>query len=202
MSVQDVKTKPYLVGLTGGIASGKTTVSHLFLEEGVSVIDSDQIVKDLWKTDINMVDEIEQAFGYPMNLEGKKKLAKDIFRDEKKRQILNHIIHPRVFHVIEQEKMRLKGEKIIIIDMPLLIEVGYQDKVDEVLLVYVDEPTQIMRLMKRDGISKDEALAKIQSQMSLEDKKAYADVVVNNQQDITSLHAQVKSFLKQRIHEE
>ena len=202
MSVQIVKHKPYLIGLTGGIASGKTTASNMFKEEGIKVIDSDHIVKTLWQNDQDMIKEIELSFGYPMTEEGKKRLASEIFQDDEKRKILNRIIHPRVFSIIEDEKKKLSDEKIIVIDMPLLIEVGYQSEVDTVVLVYVDLMTQLNRLISRDHLSEDSAYLRINSQMSLEEKKDYADLILDNTKEIKYLKEAIKNFLNRVKHEE
>lgn len=197
MSVQIVKHKPYLIGLTGGIASGKTTAATLFKKEGIHVIDSDLIVKMLWQKDSDMVKEIESTFGYLMTSEGKKKLAQEIFQDDEKRKMLNRIIHPKVFQTIEDEKKKLENQEIIVIDMPLLIEVGYQREVDKVVLVYVDLKTQLSRLINRDHISEEDAYLRINSQMSLEEKKGYADLVLDNTKDITYLKSAIHNFLSQ-----
>lgn len=201
MSVQNVKNKPYLIGLTGGIASGKTTVAHFFREHGVPVIDSDTIVKELWEKDHDMVKEIEDAFGIDMSQHGKKILTDLIFHDDQKRMQLNRIIHPKVFLQIEKEKNALHHEPIIMIDMPLLIEVGYQKEVDYVVLVFVDQQTQLKRLMDRDHISEKEAYFRINSQMSLEEKKAYANLILDNTQDIQNLKITIQNFLNQIKHE-
>lgn len=196
MSVQPVNTKPYLIGLTGGIASGKTTAARIFRELGLTVIDSDEIVKNLWKNDRKMVQIIESTFGYPMDETGKKRLAQAIFEDKVKRLSLNSIVHPRVFNTIEIEKRRHKNEPILIIDMPLLIEVNYIPRVDQVLLIYIDQETQIKRLMLRDHVSEEDAKKRMLSQMSLEEKKAYADVIIDNTKSIDDLKVQILAFLK------
>lgn len=196
MSVQRVNTKPYLIGLTGGIASGKTTATRIFRECGLTVIDSDDIVKDLWKNDKKMVQIIESTFGYPMDEIGKKRLAQAIFEDKVKRLALNSIVHPRVFNRIEIEKRKHKNEPILIIDMPLLIEVNYIPRVDQVILIYLDQETQKQRLMLRDHVSEEDAIKRMSSQMSLEDKKAYADVIIDNTKSIDDLQSQILAFLK------
>lgn len=201
MSVQHVKNKPLIIGLTGGIASGKTTAAKFFESLHITIIDSDQIVKELWKHDADMVLLIEETFGYPMDENGKKRLAKDIFQHESLRKKLNAIVHPRVFNEIENLKNSYHDKPIIIIDMPLLIEVGYDQYVDDVLLIYVDRKTQINRLMMRDHISTEEAIMKINSQMSLEEKREFADYIIDNNQDVDSLHEKLKTFLKSIAYE-
>lgn len=201
MSVQVVNNKPLIIGLTGGIASGKTTVSTFFQTLHIPVIDSDSIVKDLWKHDHDMVVAIEEMFGYPMDDKGKKMLAKEIFQHEVSRKKLNAIVHPRVFNEIERQKEKYSTHNMIIIDMPLLIEVGYNHYVDYVILVYVDYETQINRLMHRDDVTKEEAVIKINSQMSLEEKREYADYILDNTHDIESLTQQCESLLKKMSYE-
>ncbi|HAX02889.1 MAG: dephospho-CoA kinase [Tenericutes bacterium GWC2_34_14] len=201
MSVKPVKSKSHLIGLTGSIGSGKTTASKMFQSLGIPVIDSDLIVKNLWKNDLEMVKEIEHIFGFQMDQIGKKRLAHIIFNDEEKRLKLNQIIHPRVFQTIEEEKIKLSDSPSIMIDMPLLFEVGYDRKVDEVVLVDVDKDQQIERIMKRDGISETEAITRIKSQMPLEEKRRLAHVILDNRGDIVSLEHQVKTYIKGLKHE-
>lgn len=202
MSVQPVKDKPLIIGLTGGIASGKTTASRIFKACHIPIIDSDHIVKELWAHDVSMRQEIEDAFGYTMDESGIKRLTQEIFSNDDKRKVLNRIIHPRVFKRIEDLKEGLYHEPIIMIDMPLLIEVGYQKEVDITVLVYVDQQTQLKRLIARDHLGENDAYMRINSQMSLEEKKAHADVILDNRSDIQHLEKQIIGFLKSIKHEE
>ena len=202
MSVQTANIKPMIIGLTGGIASGKSTATHIFRAHQIPVIDSDQIVHDLWNQNKTMVEQIEHHFGFSMAMEGRKKLAQLIFDHADLRQALNAIVHPYVFDKIEQEKIRHDLASVILIDMPLLFEVNYQDQCDEVCLVYVDLKTQIERLMKRDNLTSDEAMKRIQSQMSMDHKKELADVIFDNRQTITDLEDQIESYLRGLLNEE
>jgi dephospho-CoA kinase len=197
MSVQAVKTKPILIGLTGGIGSGKTTASNYFQSLGIPVIDSDLIVKRLWKENMEMVQKIEKSFGFPIKNDlDRKKLAKIIFNDQEKREILNEIVHPYVFQEVEKEKSFYMDRELIVIDMPLLIEVGYRSKVNYVLVVYVSKETQITRLIQRDELSIEEATKRIKAQMPLDEKRAFADVILNNETTICDLYYQIDSFLR------
>ena len=197
MSVQAVKTKPILIGLTGGIGSGKTTASNYFQSLGIPVIDSDLIVKRLWKENMGMVQKIEKSFGFPIENDlDRKKLAKIIFNDQEKREILNEIVHPYVFQEVEKEKSFYTDRELIVIDMPLLIEVGYRSKVHYVLVVYVSKETQITRLIQRDELSIEEATKRIKAQMPLDEKRAFADVILNNETTICDLYYQIDSFLR------
>lgn len=202
MSVQTVKTNQTIIGLTGGIGSGKTTAANHFKSLDIPVIDSDEIVKNLWAFDDDMKHEIEETFGVVISSkDDKKSFAKKIFEDEDKREKLNQIIHPRVFNQIDVLKKTLRQEKIIVIDMPLLIEVGYQNKVDKVMLIYVDLHTQLKRIMARDHLSKKDALLRIQAQMPLEEKKAYADYIVDNHDHKEALYYKIDEIVRGILYE-
>ncbi|MFH0767933.1 MAG: dephospho-CoA kinase [Bacillota bacterium] len=197
MSVQNVSTNSIIIGLTGGIASGKTTASRYFEQLNIPVIDSDLIVKNLWESNEEMITQVESFFGFSIRTyEDRKKLSHLIFHDPTKREALNHMIHPYVFQIIENLKNTYANQKYIIIDMPLLIEVGYQELCDYILVVYVDLETQIQRLMMRDGSIRSEALARIHSQLLLEEKIKHADIILNNNQSKEDLYQQIDAFLR------
>ena len=184
------------IGITGGIASGKSTVGKFLKELGYKVIESDDIVKDLLATNQVVLSSIQAAFPEALEkgLLQKDILAKIIFSDEKKREILNQIIHPLVKESIIQQAESVKDEdEILFIDIPLLYEAKFEDVVDLIIVVYVDYSTQVERLMKRDNINKKYAIKKIASQMSLEIKKKRADFVIDN----TSTEQEMKN----RLHE-
>ncbi len=197
MSVQTVKNKPFIIGLTGGIASGKTTASEYFATKDITVIDSDTIVKKLWKENQEMIQKAESLFGFQIKtIADKKKISQLIFSDKKLRMKLNDIVHPYVYLEIESKISNMDHQKLVVIDMPLLFEVGYEKRCDVTCLVYVDLKTQIERLMKRDSLTKDEALKKIKAQMSLDEKKVKADVIFDNQMDLNYLYYQIDQFLR------
>lgn len=197
MSVQTVKNKPFIIGLTGGIASGKTTASEYFATKDITVIDSDTIVKKLWKENQEMIQKAESLFGFQIKtIADKKKISQLIFSDKKLRMKLNDIVHPYVYLEIESKISTMDHQKLVVIDMPLLFEVGYEKRCDVTCLVYVDLKTQIERLMKRDSLTKDEALKKIKAQMSLDEKKVKADVIFDNQMDLNYLYYQIDQFLR------
>ncbi len=202
MSVQPVNTKPIIIGLTGGIATGKSTASAIFRAAGIPVIDNDHIVHELWNDEKEMIKKVEEHFGFSIHAEGRKKLAQIIFSDETKRKELNAIVHPYVFKKIEEQKEQYHHEPIIVIDMPLLFEVGYEDQCDDVCLVYVDLETQKKRLMMRDQLSIEDAMKRIQSQMSIEEKKELADVIFDNTQTIKDLEDQITSYIRGLLYEE
>ncbi|MBN2541197.1 MAG: DNA-formamidopyrimidine glycosylase [Bacilli bacterium] len=177
-----------IVGLTGGIASGKSFVSNWFSKHKVPVLDADKIYKNLLKTNEIMYNEIVQNFGdiVQRNHEiDRQALGKIIFQDPKKRELLNQITHPFVLEEMKQEiaQYQKKRTKMIILDIPLLFEAKLEYMVDIIMLAYVDPNTQIHRLMDRDQISKSEAEKKIQSQMKLEEKIKKADIIIDNSFD-------------------
>lgn len=197
MSAHHVKPKPYIIGLTGGIASGKTTASRYFHEKGLTVIDSDQIVKKLWNENEEMIQKAESLFGFDIKTKAdKKKLSQAIFNDKKLRLKLNDIVHPYVYHEIQKYIDEHEDIHKFVIDMPLLFEVGYEKKCDVTCLVYVSKDIQIERLMKRDGLSKEEAQKRVFAQLDIEEKKVKADVIFDNQTDLNYLHYQIDQFIR------
>lgn len=190
-----------VIGLTGSIATGKSQVSNYLRDKGIKVVDADLIARDL--VDIPIVkDEIKKAFGENIyvnkNLD-RKKLAEIVFNNDKKRDILNDIMHPHIYKIILDE---IKNSKeIVFVDIPLLFEnekvnEKFGLKFDEIWLVYVDRETQIERLMKRDGISRDYAEKKINSQISVEEKRKKADVIIDNRFTVEETFKQVEKNLK------
>lgn len=190
-----------VIGLTGSIATGKSQVSNYLRDKGIKVVDADLIARGV--VDIPIVkDEIKKAFGENIyvneNLD-RKKLAEIVFNNDKKRDILNDIMHPHIYKIILDE---IKNSKeIVFVDIPLLFEnekvnEKFGLKFDEIWLVYVDRETQIERLMKRDGISRDYAEKKINSQISVEEKRKKADVIIDNRFTVEETFMQVEENLK------
>ena len=190
-----------IIGLTGSISTGKSQVSNYLREKGEKVVDADLIARDV--VDLESVKEkIKKAFGENIYVDDKldrKALAEIVFRDKEKRQVLNEIEHPEIYRLILEEIKKSKGR--VFVDIPLLFESEelnkkYNLNFDEIWLVYVDRETQIKRLMKRDDISEDFALEKINSQMSLEEKKKLADLVIDNSRGLEDTFRQVEENLK------
>jgi dephospho-CoA kinase len=175
----------YKIGITGGIASGKSLVLGILKELGIPVISADDIVKDLQK-DPYYLEKIRVIFGDKV-FEGenlnRKKLADIIFSDESARLKLNSIFHPPVLKEIRKKMEELKEKPIIAVEVPLLFEVGIEDWFDEIWVVYVPLEVQIQRIMNRDKVSREEAIKRIKSQISLEEKIKTAHFVVYNNKD-------------------
>ncbi|MFB4159813.1 dephospho-CoA kinase [Geomicrobium sp. JSM 1781026] len=191
-----------IIGLTGGIASGKSFIAELLQRNGLPIIDADQIAKKIVEPGEKAHALIKERFGngvfHDDDTLHRKKLGVIIFNDEKERQALNDIMHP----LIQEESTRQqrdyeeKGHRTIVYDIPLLVENNRMDSVDQVLLVFVDEKTQLERLMERDNSSEEEAKSRIASQIPLDEKKKYADEIVDNSGSRLDSEKQVEKILK------
>ncbi len=198
MPVQHAKNKPIVIGLTGGIATGKSTASSYLKKQHIPVIDSDEIVKDLWNENQEMLSDIKSVF-HTLN---KKTIANIIYNDTILRNELNAIVHPYVFAEIRKQLKTLQYEKIIVIDMPLLFEVGYQNRVDYTAVVYVDKNDAKIRLMVRDSVSDQEAEKRIAAQMSIDEKCILADFVLDNSKSKAVLYETIDYMLRSILNEE
>lgn len=175
-----------LIGLTGGIASGKSTISKMLKELGAEVIDADLVAREVIQPRSAAWREMVEAFGKGILNDdrtiNRRRLGNVVFPDPKAVEKLNSITHPRIIQRIEDriEDARKRGIAVLVIDAPLLIESGMVPMVDEVWVVMVDPDTQISRLMARDHFTFQEALNRLNSQMPLEEKLKYAHRVINN----------------------
>lgn len=187
-----------VIGLTGGISSGKSLVTAYLEEKGYPVIDSDKIVRDLQESP-QLLKKIGDLFPglVDQGVLQREKLGRLVFSDEKERKKLDDLMHPLVFSVIEKEIQDRQG--LVFVDMPLLLETLDRQKnisYDEIWLVWLPKDKQIQRLMKRDSINQAYARQKIDAQMSLEAKKVHADVLIDNSQDPKTTLKQVDRELK------
>jgi dephospho-CoA kinase len=187
----------YIIGLTGGIASGKSTASRMLHELGACIIDADQIARYIVEPGQPAWHKLKETFGTEIILESgalnRKKLGEIVFGDTEARKTLNAITHERIKLEIDQalEKAEQDGYNIAVLDVPLLIEAGWQDMVDTVWVVYVEPRTQLARLMERDQLSEQEALSRISSQMDMDEKKKYADILIDNSGSIADTKQQI-----------
>ena len=193
---------PLIIGLTGGIATGKSTVAKMFLNEKIPVIDTDLISKELLKKDTEAYFEIIEMCENDILLTNKdinrKKLARAIFEDDAKRERLNKIVHPKVMSIAisEIKQLTLLGSKIIVVDVPLLFETDFIDLVDKTVTVFTDKKQQLERLVSRDKIAEIYAILKIQSQMSLDEKVKRSDYTIDNSKSILSTKKQFNDLLR------
>ena len=172
-----------IVGLTGGIASGKSTVSNYFREFGAEVLDADVVAKELSEKEENVAKIIE-IFGNEILDENgnisRKKMRERAFLEKDKLKQLNELLHPQVIEVFKNKKENTKEDEIVIFDIPLLFEAGMENLCDTVIVVYISKRVQLERMMKRDRHGIDLAERIIESQMSMSDKIDKADIIINN----------------------
>jgi len=189
------------IGLTGGIGTGKTTVSNILQSEKIKVIDADNIAKEVLEKNPQILEMVRTQFGSGFfDWRGefrRKEFGNHIFRFPKQRVKYESIIMPYIKQAIEEniKVYENKGEKILIIDAPTLIENNMQDEMDYVILVYADNSVQIQRVMNRDKLSKVEAISRINSQMSMEEKKEYANIIIDNNTDLIDTQKQVYDLI-------
>jgi|YelNatPaOPRAMG01_1025707.scaffolds.fasta_scaffold120583_2 dephospho-CoA kinase len=193
-----------VVGLTGGVASGKSLVSQVWNKEGAYIIDADQIAKELVKPNLPAWKEIVDKFGIEiLNEEGsinRKLLASIIFSNQEKRELLNRILHPRIKEEIQRriKDISFKDPRaIVVIDAPLLIEVGDYREMDRVVLVTSSQEHQMERLQLRDGLKKEEAQRIIDAQKPLSEKLKLADFIISNEGSIEEVKRKAKEVFKE-----
>jgi len=193
-----------IVGLTGGVASGKTTVSRVLREEGAYVVDADRIARELVRPRAPAWKELVKAFGTDILREDgsieRKKLAGKVFADLQQRKLLNQILHPRIGREMNRrtkEIWKKDPEAIVVIDAPLLVELGGHHKMDRLIVVTTTRAQQIDRLRKRDGISRQGALRIISSQMPVEDKVKLADFVIRNDGSLQDTKEKAKEIFRE-----
>lgn len=174
-------------GLTGGIATGKSTVCEIFRGAGAIIIDADKIGHQTMRKDRPAWREIVARFGRKvLQANGeidRRILGNIIFNNTREKAALNQIIHPRVLAEISRRLAAVEKDTpsaVVILDIPLLIDVGWHLDVEEVILVYAPEEIQLQRLMARNGFSREEGLARIHSQIPIEEKKRSASIIIDN----------------------
>jgi dephospho-CoA kinase len=188
-----------VIGLTGGIATGKSTVERILENLGAKVIDADKIVHKLLSNE-NVKNEIGQYFPDVFDSEeniDRKKLAGIVFNDYEKKRILENILHPKVNQEIDrwiEINKKENSDKVLFVSVPLMIETGSYKKYDKVVLVYAPRELQIKRLIENKGYSYEEALARINAQMDIEEKRKYADYIIENTGSIQELEEKVKQL--------
>jgi len=187
-----------VVGLTGGIATGKTTVARMFKALGAEVLSADDIVHKMLQPGSDVWRAVVQEFGEDILAESgevdRRELAAIVFRDPQKRLRLEAIIHPPILDFLAAEAKRFRdiGEGVLILEIPLLVETSSLGLVDKVLVVTAEQETQIKRLQKRYGITREEAILRIQSQLPMSEKIKHADWVVGTDGTLRSTRGQVE----------
>ncbi|AST97021.1 dephospho-CoA kinase [Shouchella clausii] len=195
------------IGLTGGIASGKSLVATYLEKQGIPVVDADKLARQVVEPGEPALAQIVATFGQNvLQTDGtldRKQLGAIIFGDEQKRKQLNQIVHPAVRQLMKKqaELYEQRGYTRVVLDIPLLYESNLFHMVNQVWLVYVDEATQLRRLIERDGLTETEANQRIAAQMPLTAKKAQADVLIDNNGTKENTYRQVDNALAKTAHE-
>lgn len=190
----------YVLGLTGGIATGKSTAAAVFSRHQIPMIDGDIIAREVVQPQTPGLAAIVQEFGEEILQEDgsldRVALAKIIFDSTEQRQKLDRLLDPFIRQAItEQIKQQKANYPLVVVDIPLLFEGHYEQEMDAVAVVYLPEEIQLQRLMKRNQLTPDEAKKRIQSQMPIEEKKKLADIVFDNSGSKDELTCQIERWL-------
>ncbi len=189
-----------VIGLTGGIGSGKSTVSQFLAELGVVILDADKIGHETLESDTEVWREVVAAFGRqilaPSGDIDRKKLGEVVFGDSESLSRLNRIMHSRMYNMVKArlEEYREQGVKAVVLEAPLLIEADWTSLVDEVWVAAASESTVLRRLQERTGFSTPESLARIRSQMPNEERLKHADVIIHTDCALDELKTKVKEL--------
>jgi dephospho-CoA kinase len=185
-----------LVGLTGGIGSGKTTVARLLAKRGAVVVDADELARDALRPGTRTFEQVWSLFGdevlTPDGELDRSAIAAVVFADEEKRRALESITHPEVFRLLaEAVEWHRSTDNVVVFDAPLIIETGFHEACDVVVVVRTSEAQRIERLERDRGMSAAEASVRIAAQIGAEEREAVADVVIENEGNLEALEHQV-----------
>ena len=193
----------FVVGLTGGIASGKSVVSNMLRDLGAGIIDADEISREVMIPHTKCWEEVIASYGSELLLEDltidRKKLAISVFKDSKKIKKLNRIVHPYIMQRIEEmiDEIRDKDpQALVIVDAALLVETGVYKHYDKLIVVYVSKETQLKRLIIRDAMSQEEAESRIELQSPLTEKLKVADYIIENEGSLSKTREEVEKVYK------
>ncbi|WP_195972597.1 dephospho-CoA kinase [Clostridium thermobutyricum] len=189
------------IGLTGGIGTGKSTVSAIFREHGIEIVDADIIAREVLEKYPEILNKVRVEFGEGFfDWRGdfrRKEFGNHIFKFPKQRIKYESIVMPYIKKEIHNEIERLEKEdnKLIIVDAPILIETGLHEEMDYVVLVSADTQTQIQRIKARDGLANNDALNRINAQMSLDKKREFSNIIIDNNKDLENTRVQVEDII-------
>ncbi|WP_289356044.1 dephospho-CoA kinase [Paenibacillus sp. S-12] len=193
------------IGLTGGIASGKSTVSRLLVERGALLVDADKIAREVVLPGSPVLEQIAVHFGSDMLLEdgslNRKRLGELVFASETSRKQLESITHPAIRQEIQRQTRQYEQEhpeRLVVVDIPLLYESGLAELFDSIVVVYVPRSVQLQRLMERDGWNEKEAEQRLNAQWSMEKKRDLADIVIDNSGSLQDTIMQVDRFWSEK----
>ncbi|PRY84002.1 dephospho-CoA kinase [Alkalibacterium olivapovliticus] len=193
----------FVLGLTGGIATGKSSASSFFKKKGIPVVDADIGAREIMEPGQKTYAKVIGLFGDTILNENRtidrKKLGSIVFNDKDKMDQLNAVVRKDIYDWIQKEKEGFinSGYPLIVLDIPLLYEAGYDSEVDAVMVIVTNEATQLKRLMERDNISESEAISRIKSQHPISSKQIKADIVIDNNGTIEQTYEQLNTWLTQ-----
>ncbi len=193
------------IGLTGSVATGKSTVSNMIQHAGIPLVDADIAARKVVEPGTEGLKEIVAYFGEEILLADgtldRAKLGEIIFKDKEKREKLNEITHPRVkdYMLEARERFFRAGEELVFFDIPLLFESHLESLVDQIVVVWTTPETELKRLMERNNLTKEDALRRIESQMGIDEKAKKADFVINNNESLEKTQKQVYTFIERFV---
>jgi dephospho-CoA kinase len=198
--LSDRRESMLIAGLTGSIATGKSTVSAILKDLGAFIVDADLAAREVVLPGMPAWEEIVRIFGRDILQETgeihRERLGDLVFNDAKMRAMLEAVVHPEVMRVMDEQISTIRAgssDAVVILDVPLLIETGMHRGVSEVIVVYCPEDQQMRRLMVRDGIGREEALARIRAQLSIEEKRRHASLIIDNSTTVENTRRQVQN---------
>ena len=188
-----------VIGLTGNIGCGKSSLSQIFAQQNIKIIDADIIAREIYN-DEKLLSEIYKVFGSNINNDGslnRKALGRIVFNDDEKLIQLNKMTHPLIRQRVSDkiDEYKNQNKEMVILDAALLVESDYLNFIDKLLVVICNEDIQIERIKQRDNCSKEEALSRIKSQMSQAEKVKYADYIIDNSGTIEELRKKAFAFM-------
>ncbi|EAE1347880.1 dephospho-CoA kinase [Listeria monocytogenes] len=193
------------IGLTGSVATGKSTVSNMIQQAGIPLVDADIAARKVVEPGTEGLKEIVAYFGEEILLAdgtlNRAKLGEIIFKDKEKREKLNEITHPRVkdYMLEARERFFRSGEELVFFDIPLLFESHLESLVDQIVVVWTTPETELKRLMERNNLTKEDALRRIESQMGIDEKARKADFVIDNNESLEKTQKQVYTFIERFV---
>lgn len=193
------------IGLTGSVATGKSTVSNMIQQAGIPLVDADIAARKVVEPGTEGLKEIVAYFGEEILLADgtldRTKLGEIIFKDKEKREKLNEITHPRVkdYMLEARERFFRAGEELVFFDIPLLFESHLESLVDQIVVVWTTPETELKRLMERNNLTKEDALRRIESQMGIDEKARKADFVIDNNESLEKTQKQVYTFIERFV---
>lgn len=189
------------IGLTGGIATGKSTVSQMLVQRGAALIDADVIAREIMEPGHPVLAQVAAHFGQDVLLPGgqldRKRLGSIVFSDPQQRKALESITHPAIRSEMKRRMAELEASdpnRLVVADIPLLYESGLESQYDKIMVVYVPRGLQLERLMARDGLNREEAEARLRAQMDIELKRERADILIDNSLGRKETELQIDDF--------